>query len=152
MVILSNTSKQRLVGLHPHLIKVVNKLCEIHKGDFMVVEGRRTLERQKELVRKGASQTMNSRHITGHAVDLAPLVNGKISWDLKDYYPLAQSVWLASQATGIPIRWGGCWEELDGDFKGPTEAVRAYASARKAQGRKAFIDGPHFELPSRLYK
>lgn len=151
MVILSTTSKQRLVDLHPHLIKVVNKACEIHNGDFMVVEGRRTLERQKELLKSGASQTLKSRHITGHAIDIAPLIDGKISWDLKNYYPIAKTFWLASQATGVPIRWGGCWQELNGSFTGPEEAVQAYAKLRKSQGRKAFIDAPHFELPERLY-
>jgi peptidoglycan L-alanyl-D-glutamate endopeptidase CwlK len=103
----------------------VKKAADISDLDFTVLEGLRTVERQKELVKQGASKTMNSRHLTGHAVDLAPMINGKISWDWPLYKRLAKTVKAAAAVERLPLQWGGDW--------------------------RTFKDGPHWELPWAFY-
>ncbi len=119
--ILSQKSLRRLEGVHPDLVKVVKRAIQITPIDFIVVEGLRTKERQAYLVEKGASKTMNSRHLTGHAVDLAPIVDNKVSWDWKHFYPLAEAVKQAAKEVKVEVEWGGDW--------------------------KSFKDGPHWQLP-----
>lgn len=118
---LGATSLARLKGVHPDLVKVVHRAIELTKQDFTVLEGLRTKERQKQLVAKGASKTMNSYHITGHAVDIAPIVNGQVSWDWKYYYPLRDAMKAAAKELGVKVEWGGDW--------------------------KSFKDGPHWQIP-----
>jgi peptidoglycan LD-endopeptidase CwlK len=127
---LSATSIQRLQGVHPALVKVVEHAALVTEVDFVVTEGARTKERQRQLVAKGASQTMDSRHIPGadglaKAVDLAAVVGGQVRWDWPLYYKLAAAMKLAAKEVGVPVEWGGDW-------------VR-------------FRDGPHFQLPAGLY-
>jgi peptidoglycan L-alanyl-D-glutamate endopeptidase CwlK len=122
---LSKRSLERLAGVHPDLVRVVNAAIKDSEVDFVVLEGVRTLERQQQLFDKGATTTMRSRHLTGHAVDLAPVVGAQIRWDWPLYDVLAHSVKKAAQALDIPIEWGGDW-------------VR-------------FRDGPHFQLPWKQY-
>lgn len=122
---LSTLSLNRLSGVHPDLVRVVKRAIEISDVDFTVLEGVRTLDRQKQLVAKGASKTMNSRHLTGHAVDLAPVIDGKVSWDWPLYYQIAKAVKQAAKELGVPIEWGGDW--------------------------KSFKDGPHWQLPWKAY-
>lgn len=117
-------SKMRLRGVHPDLVSVVKRAIEITEVDFTVLEGVRTLEKQRELVAKGASQTMNSRHLTGHAVDLGAYVNRSVSWHWPFYYQIAAAMKQAAEELDIPITWGGDWQ---------------------------FKDGPHFELHWRFY-
>lgn len=136
-------SLERLKGVHPDIIRVVQRAIELSEIDFTVLEGLRTKERQAELVRKGASKTMNSRHITGHAVDIAPIVDGKVSWDFNYYYPLAKAMAQAATELGVPIRWGGAWTVIAAKKGTPQEWVKAY---RDGGGR--FLDGPHFEIPA----
>ena len=119
--ILSQKSLRRLEGVNPALVQVVKRAIQITPIDFIVVEGLRTKERQAYLVEKGASKTMNSRHLTGDAVDLAPIVNNKVSWDWKDFYPLAEAVKKAAKEVKVEVEWGG-------DFQ-------------------SFKDGPHWQLP-----
>lgn len=119
--ILSQKSLRRLEGVHPDLVKVVKRAIQITPIDFIVVEGLRNKERQAYLVEKGASKTMNSRHLTGHAVDLAPIVDNKVSWDWKHFYPLAEAVKKAAEEVKVKVEWGGDW--------------------------KSFKDGPHWQLP-----
>jgi len=142
----------RLAGVHPDLVRVVRRAAE-GGALFRVVEGMRTVERQRDLVAAGASQTMNSRHLTGHAVDLAPLVDGAVSWDWKHFYPLADAVAHAARAEGVPIIWGGAWGRLVQDWPkgGAKQAQAAYVAERRAVGRRPFLDGPHFELPAGVY-
>jgi peptidoglycan L-alanyl-D-glutamate endopeptidase CwlK len=118
---LGSTSLARLKGVHPDLVKVVQRAIEITPIDFTVLEGLRTRDRQKKLVARGASKTMNSYHLTGHAVDIAPLVEGKVTWDWKYYHQLAPAVKQAAEELGINITWGGDW--------------------------KTFKDGPHWQIP-----
>jgi peptidoglycan LD-endopeptidase CwlK len=152
---LSARSRARLIGVHPRLIEVVENCIADTPVDFVVIEGVRTKERQAELVKSGASQTMNSRHLIGqdgyaHAVDLASWV-GEIRWDMGLYYQIAATVQKVSKYTGVPIRWGGCWLRLDTTDKTPAQLVADYVASRRLAGKKAFIDGPHFELPEGLF-
>lgn len=118
-------SKQRLAGVHPDLVKVMERAISCSPIDFTVLEGKRTLARQKQLMAAGATRTMNSRHLTGHAVDVAPLVNGTVRWDWPLYHQLALVIKKAAADLGIPIQWGGDW--------------------------RSFKDGPHWELPWKGY-
>ena len=147
---LSARSLKALTGVHPDLVRVVKHAIEETPIDFVVIEGLRTAKRQQELVAAGASQTMNSRHLTGHAVDLAAWV-GEIRWDMGLYYQIAATVQKVSRYTGVPIRWGGCWLRLDTATKTPAQLVAEYVASRRLAGKKAFIDGPHFELPAGSY-
>lgn len=111
---LSAKSQSRLVGVHPKLVAVVNRAIAITPIDFAVLEGVRTIERQKELVKAGASQTMRSRHLSGHAVDLGAIVDGQVRWDWPLYNKLALSVKEAARQLNTPIEWGGDWKMRDG--------------------------------------
>ena len=122
---LSEQSLKRLQGVHPDLVAVVRLAITLTAQDFRVIEGLRTRERQRYLVEKGASKTMNSRHLTGHAVDLAPIVDGQVSWDWKHFYPIADAMKQAAKIKGIPVEWGGDWVK--------------------------FRDGPHWQLPRGKY-
>ncbi len=123
--VLGARSLKRLEGVHPDLVKVIKRAISCSPIDFTVLEGTRTLARQKQLMAAGATRTMNSRHLTGHAVDIAPLVNGSVRWDWPLYHQLALVVKKAAADLGIPITWGGDW--------------------------RSFKDGPHWELPWKVY-
>lgn len=113
-------SKHRLKGVHPDLVAVVKRAIEISSVDFTVLEGIRTVSRQRELVAKGASTTMNSRHLTGHAVDLGAWVDGTVRWDWPLYHKIAAAMKQAAKEEGVIMEWGGDWA--------------------------SFPDGPHFQL------
>lgn len=148
-------SRAELKGVHPDLVRVVERAIQITTQDFAVHDGLRTVEEQRRYVAAGVSQTMNSMHRTqadgfGHAVDLVPFINGKLRWEWPAIYPIAAAVWQASKELNVPIRWGGPWDNLS-DIKtgtpgGMKAAVDAYGAARRKAGKKAFTDGPHFEL------
>lgn len=153
MFALGTKSLSRLTGVHDHLARVVKRAITLSTVDFTVVEGLRSLDRQRDLVATGASQTLASRHLTGHAVDLAPVVGGIGRWDWPLVHQLAVAMRAAGRADGIPVRWGGAWDVLlteTGD-EDPEALMEAYAARMRAAGRKPFVDGPHFELPSNLY-
>lgn len=149
---LGPASLKELNGVHPDLVAVATRAIEITVQDFAVHDGIRTLAEQKKLVAAGASQTLDSRHISGHAVDLVPYINGKLRWEWDPIYMIADAVRIAARELNIPIRWGGAW---DVDFTQSTESaedlVSQYVARRKANGLRAFIDGPHFELPKAKY-
>lgn len=111
---LSQRSIDRLVGVNPNLVKVVKRAIQISKYDFMVVEGLRTKEKQAEYVKKGVSKTMNSYHLTGHAVDLAPLENGAIDWNNTkgQFDSVADAMKQAASELGVKIEWGGSWKSI----------------------------------------
>lgn len=161
---LGNKSRQNLQGVHPHLVKVVERAIELSSVDFSVHEGLRTRSRQAKLVAAGASQTMDSRHLPsdgtgyGHAVDLVPLIdfdgdgNAELRWDWSLCYRVADAVRRASMELQVPIRWGGVWDQALADLAGDMDdEVAGYVARRKAAGKKAFLDGPHFELPASIY-
>ncbi len=138
---LSKRSLDKLTGVHPDLVAVVQRAISRSEVDFTVVEGLRDVERQRKLVKAGASKTMDSRHITGHAVDLAAWVGGQVRWDWPLYFKIAEAMRTASVELGTPIRWGGTWGSLTA-LQGPiTQSVL----------HTQFADGPHFELPRAKY-
>ena len=128
---LGTKSLSNLKGVHPDLVKVVKRAIELTECDFTVTEGLRTKERQAQLLKEKKTTTMNSRHLTGHAVDLAAWVipegsdKGTVSWDWKYYEQIADAMKKAALELKIPIEWGGDW--------------------------KTFKDGPHFQLPFKQY-
>lgn len=159
---LGTKSRQNLQGVHPDLVRVVERAIGLTSVDFQVYEGLRTVERQRQLVAKGASQTMDSRHLRGrdglgHAVDLVPLIDfdgdgkAELRWDWGLCYKVAEAVQAASLAEGVPIRWGGVWDMVLATVGDPEDAVADYTVRRRAKGLKAFLDGHHFELPASLY-
>jgi peptidoglycan L-alanyl-D-glutamate endopeptidase CwlK len=122
---LGQRSRERLQGVHPDLVRVVERAIGLTSVDFTVLEGLRTTERQKTLVAAGASKTMNSRHITGHAVDLGAYVDGQVDWSWPLYERIAAAMKLAAKELSVSIVWGGDW--------------------------RTFKDGPHFELDRKAY-
>ena len=106
---LSQRSLDNLKCVHPDLVALVKEAIKITEVDFAVIEGLRTIERQKQLIAQGASKTMRSRHLTGHAVDLAAYVAGGITWKPQFYKPIAKAMKLASNDLNIPVEWGGNW-------------------------------------------
>jgi peptidoglycan L-alanyl-D-glutamate endopeptidase CwlK len=123
--VLGARSKTRLNGLHKDLVAVVERAIEITEVDFTVLEGMRTLDRQKTLVASGASTTLNSRHLTGHAVDIGAYVGGTVRWDWPLYHRLAKAMKTAAAELKVDMDWGGDW--------------------------KSFPDGPHFQLAWKTY-
>lgn len=107
-------SLERLEGVHPDLVAVVKLAIQKTEIDFTVLEGLRTKERQVQLVASGASRTMNSRHLTGHAVDLGAILNGKIEWSWPLYDKIAKAMKDAAEELNIPVEWGGDWKMKDG--------------------------------------
>jgi len=139
---LGNKSKGRLIGVHIDLVHVVERAIEISEKDFSVLEGVRSLDRQRMLVANGKSQTLNSRHITGHAVDLVPY---PVSWDWEEFYPIADAMIKAAKELDVPLRWGGMWQVHD---------LRKWnGTAKKLHGKYKgdFPDAPHFELSRKYY-
>jgi peptidoglycan LD-endopeptidase CwlK len=119
---LGTRSLQNLSGVHPDMVAVVKRAIEISEQDFSVIEGIRHINRQRELVKSGASTTMNSRHLTGHAVDIAPY---PVSWEWEYFYPIADAMKQAAEELDIDLEWGGDW--------------------------KSFPDGPHYQLSRKNY-
>ena len=149
---LGKKSLAELDGVHPDLVAVVARAIELSVQDFSVHDGIRTIEEQKWLVQTGASQTLDSRHITGHAVDLVPYVNGKLRWEWEPIYRIADAVRLAARELGITLRWGGAWNiDFTASQDTPEDLVTDYTARRRAEGKKAFLDGPHYELPKAKY-
>jgi len=148
---LSKKSLSRLEGVHDDLVRVVKRAIEITQIDFTVLEGVRSKARQAQLVASGASKTMDGRHLTGHAVDLAAYVAGSPRWDWPLYYKLAEAVQQAAKELGVQIVWGGVWDRVLNQIGGPADEVAAYVQRRRDLGKKAFIDGPHFELSRKEY-
>jgi peptidoglycan L-alanyl-D-glutamate endopeptidase CwlK len=148
-------SRAELIGVEPRLVAAVQRAIEITQQDFTVHDGLRTEAEQREYVKRGVSQTMNSLHRPqadgyGHAVDLVPWINGKPRWEWEPIYEIAAAMKQAAREKGVDIRWGGGWVELS-QIKGDApldieKAQQAYVSARLRAGKRAFPDGPHFEL------
>jgi len=146
--VLSSRSRERLSGVKPDLADTVKRALELSPIDFGVSEGRRTLERQKLLVSQGASQTMKSKHLTGDAVDLVGYLDAHVSWEMSIYCKIADAVRQAAIETDVSIRWGGAWQVRDIRLHegGMDEAQDAYIDLRRSEGRRPFLDGPHFEI------
>lgn len=117
---LNERSEKALIGVHPKLVKIAHRASEISDVEFIITEGVRTLERQKQLYAKGATRTMQSKHLTGRAFDVAAVIDGEVRWDWPLYSKVAQAIKKAAQEQNVVIEWGGDW--------------------------KSFKDGPHFQL------
>lgn len=145
---LSASSLKKLEGIDPKLAGVVKRAIEITKVDFGVTEGLRTLATQKKYVAAGKSKTLDSKHLTGDAVDLVAYVGSKISWEEELYDDLADAMKQAAKEKGVGVRWGAAWHIPDiTKFNGTMEeATIQYIDLRRSQGKRPFIDGPHFEL------
>ena len=165
---LSRRSLDRLEGIDERLQSVVKMAITLSKTDFGVVQGMRTIEQQKELVAKGASKTMKSKHLEGKAFDIMAFVNGRASWELNLYDEIADAMKSGAEAVGVKVRWGAAWNISDiGAWKGTEhtfqpkntqaeitkeysstmeDAMNYYVDIRRDQGRRPFIDAPHFEL------
>lgn len=122
---LSQRSKDRLKGVHPDLVAVVNRAIQLTSVDFGATEGLRSKERQAELVAQKKSLTYNSRHLTGHAVDVVAYLGKDISWEWSLYEEINKAFQQAAKELGVKIVWGGSWTSLK--------------------------DGPHFELDRKEY-
>lgn len=149
---LSARSLAELKDVHPDLVKVVRAALELSPVDFAVYDGLRTVQEQAKNMATGASQTMNSKHLKqsdgfAHAVDLVPFVAGAYSWAWDPIYKVADAMRAAARALAVPITWGCAW---DTDFSAstlpPEQIAFDYAARRRALNKKAFLDGPHFEL------
>ena len=145
---LSTRSQERLMGIEPELKEVVYEAIKVTKIDFGVIEGLRTEEKQKQLVESGASQTMKSKHLEGRAVDLMAYIGGRGSWELNVYDEIADAVKEAAVKVDVAVRWGAAWTVTDiREWEGTMEdAMNSYIDTRRSQGRRPFIDAPHFEL------
>ena len=145
---LSQRSLDRLEGVHDDMVRVVKKAIDLTKVDFGVICGLRTIEEQKALVDKGASQTMKSKHIDGLAVDLMAYVGGRASWELNLYDDIADAMMEAAKLEDVSVRWGAAWHinDIAACCMTMEQAMNSYIDTRRAEGRRPFIDGPHFEL------
>ena len=150
---LSARSRSRLEGVHPDLSAVVHRAIELTKVDFGVTQGVRTLEQQEANVAAGKSQTMKSKHLIqddgySHAVDVVAYVGPDVSWELNVYDDICDAFAQAAREMEVPIKWGAAWSEGDiRSYSGSAEdAMMAYVDLRRSQGRRPFIDAPHFEM------
>ena len=145
---LSSRSLAKLEGVKPELVEVVKTAITLSKTDFGVIYGMRSAAEQQKLFDSGKSQTLKSKHLTGDAVDLMAYVDGKASWELNLYDDLADAMKWAATEKGVKIRWGAAWTVPDiAAWDGTMEADRmSYIDTRRAESRRPFIDGPHFEL------
>lgn len=158
-------SKTELNGVHPALQEFVEETIKLTEQDFTVYDGLRTEAEQREYVRRGVSKTMNSMHMKqsdgfGHATDLVPWINGQARWEWKPIFVIAAAARKALDAVNdrraaagknpLVVTWGGVWDrslkDLPADAKGMEQAVNSYVARRRAAGKTAFIDGPHFQM------
>lgn len=130
---MNSRSAGKLVGVNPDLVSIVRRAGEMYVGEFLVIEGLRSMERQRQLVKAGKSKTFQSRHLTGDAVDIVPVIGGQISWRVIDYMPLAAAMQNAAREMGKVIRWGGSWKRSD-----DPSFLRLSPT---------FVDAVHFEIP-----
>ena len=145
---LSQRSLDKLDGVDEKLVATVKLAIAVAKIDFGVICGLRTMEEQRVLVDKGASKTMRSKHLEGKAVDLMAYIGSRGSWELNLYDDIADAMKEAAVETGAVLRWGAAWHIPDiRQWNGTMEdAMNAYVDLRRSEGKRLFIDGPHFEI------
>ena len=145
---LSSRSLKKLKGVDDTLVEVVKEAINLTKVDFGVTYGLRTLEEQQKLYDSGRSQTMKSKHLDGRAVDLVAYFGSDISWELNVYDDICDAMAEAARRHTLAVKWGAAWSE--GDIRMYTgtaeDAMNAYVDLRRSQGRRPFIDAPHFEM------
>ena len=150
---LSTRSKNKLEGVHPDMVAVVERAIELTKVDFGVTYGVRSLAEQEKLVASGRSQTMKSKHLIqdsgySHAVDVVAYDGSDVVWEINVYDDICDAFKQAAIEKGVAVKWGAAWSEGDiRSYEGTAEdAMNAYIDLRRGQGRRPFIDGSHFEL------
>jgi len=145
---LSNTSLSRLDGVKAPLVEVVKRAIVVTTVDFGVNQGLRTIAQQKQYVASGASQTMQSKHLTGDAVDVMAYIDGHGRWDAGLYPTIADAFKQAAIDCGVKIRWGGAWNIADIRLwhSSMDDAMEAYAKHQRSIGARPFLDLGHFEL------
>ena len=145
---LSERSLGKLKGVDDTLVEVVKEAIKLTKVDFGVTYGLRTLEEQQKLYDSGRSQTMKSKHLDGRAVDLVAYFGSDISWELNVYDDICDAMAEAARRHRLAVKWGAAWSEGDiRIYTGTAEdAMNAYVDLRRSQGRRPFIDAPHFEM------
>ena len=151
---LDQISLSKLNGVHPDLIKVIKDCAAngVMPFTFGISQGLRTIQQQKLDVAAGKSQTMNSRHLDGHAADLVVLVNNQVSWAWPVYFTLADQMRAAAIRCNIPLTWGGVWDKEAADWTDTASIESAeYVLRSKQKGGTGFQDGPHYELPRSEY-
>lgn len=142
----SHQSQVHLIGVCLELRRVALRALQISEVDFALIDGLRTHEEEAENVRKGASRTMDSRHLTGHAIDIIPYVDGRRTFAECNYPFVAEAFKAASIELNIPIVWGACWDKRLDQITECAAAPAEYSARRRSMGKKAFIDWGHFEL------
>lgn len=144
---LSQRSLGRLDGVDGKLHTVVCKAIGLSNVDFGVTCGLRTEKEQEDLVARGASQTMKSKHLTGDAVDVVAYIGPRISWELNLYDDIADALKQAAIEENVKLKWGAAWHKTLTDWEGGAEdLMNEYIDLRRSEGRRPFIDAPHFEL------
>jgi len=145
-------SLAKLDGVHPDLVRVFKRAITISRQDFSIHDGLRTIEQQRALVNRGASQTMKSMHLPqadglGHAGDAVPYINGQLRWEWGPIYDIAAAMAEAARIEKVRVRWGGCWDRVLNDLGATADDMRkAVAGYCARHPGPDFIDGPHFEL------
>jgi peptidoglycan L-alanyl-D-glutamate endopeptidase CwlK len=145
----SQRSLNNMKGVDKRLVAVATLAIKKTSLDFGVICGLRTLDEQRALVKRGASQTMKSKHLEGHAIDLMAYIGSRASWELNLYDDIADAMAEAARDVGVSIRWGAAWTVPNiSNFDGGTmqDAMNSYIDVRRSQNRRPFIDAPHFEL------
>ena len=145
---LSSRSLGRLDGVDEKLSNVVKRAIGYSTVDFGVIQGLRSVEEQKELVARGLSKTMKSKHLEGRAVDLMAYLNGRACWEINVYDVIADAMKQAEIDEDVHIRWGAAWTVSDiRSWEGTMEeAMLLYVDIGRGQNKRPFIDRPHFEL------
>jgi peptidoglycan L-alanyl-D-glutamate endopeptidase CwlK len=149
---LSNRSLSKLEGVHPQLVDVCKLAIGRTKIDFGIICGTRTVAEQEENVRTGRSKTMKSYHLPqadgySHAIDAMAYVGSNGVWELNLYDEIADAFLSAAEEVGCELTWGAAWHKKLTDHKGTCEALMMeYVDIRRSQGRRPFLDGPHFQL------
>lgn len=152
---LGAVSRANLARVHPDLVCVVEAAIASGTQDFQVHEGLRSRAAQRAMIARGVSWTMDSRHLKqpdgfAHAVDLVPWIDGRLAWDWPACRRIAWAMAAAADRLGVTLRWGGVWDKPMPAYAGSPAAVaaenEAYVARRRKAGKRAAIDGPHFEL------
>lgn len=152
---LGSKSRANLLGVNPGVVSVVEKAIAITEQDFTVFDGLRTAQQQNRLFRRGASKMDGYRRVGkhqkqsdgyGHAVDLVPWINGAPVWDWDAIYLIADAVVTSARLLDVQLRWGGCWQHVNPLVGSPENWVAAYVQRKREAGKRAFNDGPHWEL------
>lgn len=150
--VLGAKSKRNLEGVHPELVRVVERAIALTEQDFSVHEGLRSLETQRKYLARGVTRTLKSKHLKqpdgyGHAVDLVPYVDGVLRWEWPLIWDIAAAMQTAAIEEGVSLRWGGVWDRRLNLLQQGPEGLKAEVSAYSARHPGPdFLDGPHYEL------